>query len=193
MPNVSPMLKDTESFPESIDVDVRVALVRSLGLQKASEVAEVLAVEKVGTLSALEGLTELETKELRIASGLNIGQMAKVKRACAEARVINGLKGETASGGEASDSTAPRLCGLACTPSGPLRLCSPAAITDCGGCAKCSQCAPKTFDAKQIFSWQYWRRGEGASKDDDLAESMMNNVASDEEVPESTGVTAAKA
>ena len=158
-------LAGTENFPDDVDIDVRVALVRALGLPKAKEVAEVLAREQTGTLKALDLLSDEETKELRVEADLNIGQMAKLKRACAEARVISRLKGEE---GTQNGTLPSRLCGT--------RLCSPASWRQCT--CTCTSCS--TEPLRRIPTLFRWRKSEDAPADD-KGESLLPTkaVASD--------------
>lgn len=65
---------------------------KALGPDEAAALEALLDEEELYRLSSLEVLTEVEMRELRDRFGLTLGQMARVKRAFAEARLRSQLR-----------------------------------------------------------------------------------------------------
>ena len=85
-------MSDPHSASKPLDDEVRTALERALEPDEIVAVEKVFITEELQTLSALEMLSDAEFRELRTATGLSLGQMTRMKRALAEARLMARLK-----------------------------------------------------------------------------------------------------
>lgn len=101
-----------------VDDEVSDALTKSLGKEEGERVCKILGDEELGTFHALGMLAADEWKELKVTLDLNMGQMARLKTAIAEARAAEAQRTQTP-----SNSSRIGNCGLALKKRGcgPLR------------------------------------------------------------------------
>ena len=110
MPGALPESNLEDGTTGYVTHELRVALVRALGEEKAAQVSRILAQEELGSVNALAVLTEVEWQEVRARAGLNLGQVSRLKRALEEARLRADLVAPDSKGIPAQVAACCRRC-----------------------------------------------------------------------------------